>query len=141
HHTIEGTSERWTERDLYYFARLRKLIKTSMNQMSLELSSLNEEVVSLNRALDSYAYTVSHDVKNPLSAINLSVQMLLQRPDMPLDLRNRMLQNMKSANDIIGELLVAIHWSSKIKSLTFKIELIDVRTWMDKITTFFKMHN
>jgi len=139
HHTIEGTSERWTERDLYYFSRLRKLIKTSMNQMSLELSSLNEEVVSLNRALDSYAYTVSHDVKNPLSAINLSVQMLLQRPDMPLDLRNRMLQNMKSAVDIIGELLVAIHLFSKIKSFSYQTELVDVSSSIDQITTFCKM--
>lgn len=139
HHTIVGTSEQWSGRDLYFLTRLRKLIKTSMNQMSAEISSLNDEVVRLNKALDAYAYTVSHDVKNPLSAINLSVQLLKQRPDMPAELREKMLHNMKDAVDLISELLVAIHMFSKIKSFNYQTELVDLKGSIDQITTFCKM--
>ena len=50
-----------------------------------------------------------------------------------------MLQNMKSAVDIIGELLVAIHLFSKIKSFSYQTELVDVSSSIDQITTFCKM--
>lgn len=136
HHTIHSSSLVWTEAELFFFGRLRRLIKESINQKSIEISNLNEEVHNLNKALDAYAYTVSHDVKNPLSAINLSVQMMLQKPDMPKEVKDRMLLNMKQAVDLISDLLVAIHDFSKIKSFSYQTELLDIKPSILQVIDF-----
>lgn len=131
-----GTSEPWGEDEIYFIKRLRELILQSANNFSQEIDKLNKEVGDLNRALDNYANTVSHDLKNPLSAINLSTQMLLQRPDMKEELRNRMLKNTKDAVEVIGELLRSVHEFSKVKSYEYKMEPVYVDEFLSQIVEF-----
>jgi len=52
-----------------------------VRERALELEQANAELDELNEELDSYARVVSHDLKSPLSAINLAAVLL--RDEMP----------------------------------------------------------
>ncbi|WP_156309174.1 ATP-binding protein [Sphingobacterium endophyticum] len=136
HQKTVGTSEVWQEDELYFIKRLREIIIQSNKNFAQEIDKLNKEVGNLNRALDNYANTVSHDLKNPLSAINLSTQLLLQRPNMKEELRNKMLKNTKDAVDVIGELLRSVHEFSKIKDYEYKFEPVYVDEFLAQIVNF-----
>lgn len=136
HQRILGTSASWEENELFFIKRLGDIILQSAKNFSQELDKLNKEVGNLNRALDNYANTVSHDLKNPLSAINLSTQMILQRPDMKEDLRQKMLINTKEAVDVISELLKSIHDFSKVKDFEYQMEAVYVDEFIQQIVNF-----
>lgn len=139
HQTTFGTSEEWEEDELYFFHRLRELIINSEETMAAEITNLNQEVSNLNKALDDYANMVSHDLKNPLSAINLSTQMLLQRPEMAMEMRNKMLKNTKDAVVIINDMLSRIHEFSKVKEYDYKFEPVYVDEFLPQLVEFCKL--
>ncbi len=136
HQKTVGTCEPWQDNEVYFIKRLRNLIIQSSKNFSQEIDKLNKEVVDLNRALDNYAHTVSHDLKNPLSAINLSTQMLLQRPEMKNDLKLKMLKNTTEAVEVISELLKSIHDFSKVKDYQYRMEPVYVDEFLKQIVNF-----
>lgn len=136
HQTTVGICDPWLDNEIYFIKRLRNLIIQSNKNFSQEIVKLNKEVIDLNRALDNYAHTVSHDLKNPLSAINLSTQMLLQRPEMTNDLKLKMLKNTKEAVEVISELLKSIHDFSKVKDYQYRMEPVYVEDFLKQIVNF-----
>ncbi len=136
HQTTVGICDPWRDNEIYFIKRLRNLIIQSNKNFSQEIVKLNKEVIDLNRALDNYAHTVSHDLKNPLSAINLSTQMLLQRPEMTNDLKLKMLKNTKEAVEVISELLKSIHDFSKVKDYQYSMEPVYVEEFLKQIVNF-----
>jgi len=139
HQTTYHASEKWTEMEFFFFKRLREIVLVSFRMLAEEIHKLNLEVLNLNTALDNYANTVSHDLKNPLSAINLSVQMMMQKPDMSEELKMKMLKNTKEAVSIINEMLRSIHEFSKVKGYDYKMESVYTQDFIPQIVDFSKL--
>lgn len=139
HQTTYKRSTKWTKNEMFFFERLRNIITDSFKRLAQEISLLNNEVFNLNKALDDYANTVSHDIKNPLSAINLSTQMMMQKLDMNEDLRHKMLKNTKDAVKVITDMLTSIHEFSKVKGYDYKMEPVYPVEFIPQIVEFSKI--
>jgi chemotaxis family two-component system sensor kinase Cph1 len=79
--TVRGTSLPWKTAEIEAVRDLRgvitdRLLRMLLLQRSQELMALNDELEKSNNELDSFAYSVSHDLKEPLRGINNYVHIL-----------------------------------------------------------------
>ncbi|TDS13126.1 ATP-binding protein [Sphingobacterium paludis] len=121
---VKGVSPAWTEIEIYFMKRIRQLIRESLLRKSEEIYSLNQELILLNNALDTYSYTVSHDLKNPLSVIKLSVQMLQMKRDITPELLAKLTVNIKDASELMESMLNKIYEFSKVKEFRYQPNVI-----------------
>jgi signal transduction histidine kinase len=87
----------------------------------------------MNNALDTYAYTISHDLKNPLSAIKVSTEFLQYRQDVKPELLKKMSSNILDSVHIILNMLDKIHQFSKASSFNFEKEIVETENFVDEI--------
>lgn len=76
--TVMETSASWTNEELQSVMRLKGEIMYSINQKASEIRILNERLKQAYEELDTFSFTISHDLKNPLTTIK-SYSQLLQR--------------------------------------------------------------
>ncbi|NCD70577.1 ATP-binding protein [Mucilaginibacter agri] len=74
--TVSGTSKNWSNEEIKSAARLREEITYAINQKAGEIRALNEKLKLAYEELDTFSYTISHDLKNPLSTIKSYSQIL-----------------------------------------------------------------
>ena len=74
--TVSGTAESWSAEEIKSAIRLKEEITYTINQKAGAIRLLNEKLRSAYEELDTFSYTISHDLKNPLSAIKSYAQLL-----------------------------------------------------------------
>ncbi|MGI4020650.1 MAG: ATP-binding protein [Janthinobacterium lividum] len=74
--TVEQTATPWKNEDLNSALQLREEVNFAINRKATELRLLNEKLKQAYDELDSFSYTLSHDLKNPLSSIKSYSQLL-----------------------------------------------------------------
>lgn len=107
--TVKGTSFMWNDKDIYLIRRIRTLIVESALLKSEQIQKLNNELLEANNELENYAHTISHDLKNPLSVLKLSAQVLRSKPFTdPIFIEkhlNHILDSVSSMEDMIKSIL------------------------------------
>ncbi|WP_166333246.1 GAF domain-containing sensor histidine kinase [Sphingobacterium chungjuense] len=76
---VLDTAKSWDTNDLYFAQHLRNLLHDTMLAKSEEKDRINQKLISLNNELEMLTFTLSHDLKNPLSVVKLSSQMLTRK--------------------------------------------------------------
>lgn len=66
---VSGTSENWSLTEKNAVKRLKEEITYSINEKAGVIKSMNERLKSAYEELDTFSYTVSHDLKSPIAAI------------------------------------------------------------------------
>lgn len=74
---IKGNSKRWNSRDVSSVQAVRDVILETSHKQYNAIKSLNNELRKVNEELDSFSYTISHDLGTPLTVMKLNAQMLL----------------------------------------------------------------
>jgi PAS domain S-box-containing protein len=67
----------------------RKHAEEAMNRMNRELKSQAAKLEAINKELEAYSYTVSHDLRNPLLGIHGYCRKILERHSANLDEQGR----------------------------------------------------
>ncbi len=71
-----------------------------------KVESINEDLISANKELDAFTYSVSHDLRAPLRGVNGFAKMLLEEYGAKLDAEgNRLLNNIMSSAKKMGQLI------------------------------------
>lgn len=131
---VHDTAVRWNDNDRLFMRRLRKLIRESMLRKSDEVKQLNERLILLNNSLDTYAYTITHDLKNPLSVVKLSSQLLGRRKDsITPDQIQRLADNILESVQLMEGLMSKVLEFSRAKIYEYHPECIDVVTTIEQI--------
>jgi chemotaxis family two-component system sensor kinase Cph1 len=73
---VSGKSEVWLDEEIKSVARLRAEVTYAINQKAGAIRMLNERLKQAYEELDTFSFTISHDLKNPLSTIKGYAQML-----------------------------------------------------------------
>ncbi len=74
--TVSGTSIYWSNEEIKSASRLREEITYAINQKAGAIRQLNEKLKLAYEELDTFSFTISHDLKNPLSTIKSYSQIL-----------------------------------------------------------------
>jgi chemotaxis family two-component system sensor kinase Cph1 len=79
---VSGKSEPWGDEEIKSVTRLRTEASYAINQKAGAIRTLNERLKQAYEELDTFSYTISHDLKNPLSTIKGYAQALSRDPNL-----------------------------------------------------------
>ncbi len=74
--TVSGKSAPWRGAEIKAAMRLKEEITYAINQKASAIRLLNEKLKQAYEELDTFSFTISHDLKNPLSVIKSYSQLL-----------------------------------------------------------------
>jgi chemotaxis family two-component system sensor kinase Cph1 len=106
--TVSGTSKPWTNEEVKSVVRLRSEITYAINQKAGAIRLLNEKLKQAYEELDTFSFTVSHDLKNPISTIKSFTQILLRDKDtkpQAVKILERINNGADKMNNMINEVL------------------------------------
>lgn len=128
----KGISKPWKRRQRIAAENIHSLIlETSYSQYS-KIQELNKELKNLNEELDSFSYTISHDLGTPLTVMKLNAQMLLRGQK-----EEKAQKKIKAIIDEISgmeELMTNVLELSRAKKTDLQLESIETKNIITKIS-------
>lgn len=103
--TVINAAEPWDDRALYFVQSLNELLHEVVILKSKEHEKLNEELIILNNELETIAFTLSHDLKNPLSVVKIGAQVIYDNQDHQQKWSKTILDGVHNIEAIIDGLL------------------------------------
>ncbi|QJW88218.1 GAF domain-containing protein [Spirosoma taeanense] len=76
--TVRNTSESWAESEVSAVVKLREDVLQVVTRQANEIRLLNQRLQVAYEELDAFSYTVSHDLRTPLSSIRCYSEILLE---------------------------------------------------------------
>ncbi|MBE8714447.1 ATP-binding protein [Sphingobacterium hungaricum] len=131
--TVKGTAFPWSEKDIYIAESIRKIAVESALLKSEEIRSLNDELQELNYALDSYAYTISHDLKNPLSVLKLNAQMIIGRQELDPEFLKKRASLIVEGIDRMTDMISNILELSRSKSVEIELSIQEPKPIIEQL--------
>lgn len=105
---IVGKSEEWAAEEIKAIIHLKEEINESVLIKSAAIRELNKKLKIAYDELDAFSYTISHDLKNPLSAIRSYAQLLMRSKnvaDRDKDFATRIEDRSVKMTEMINEVL------------------------------------
>ncbi|WP_312557175.1 ATP-binding protein [Empedobacter brevis] len=129
---IKDKSFIWLEREKYVAKEVVKLIIETLHLQSFKIHSLYEQLKEINDELDSFSYTVSHDLRTPLSIMKLNCQML-QRSLREDQVKNDRLKSVIDEIDRMTQMMQDLLVLSKAKKSEIILSTIETKPIVEKI--------
>jgi len=112
---VKGKSAPWKDCEIDAARALRRSILEIVGRKAEELSKLNAELERSNVELDSFAYTTSHDLKEPLRGIHNYSHMLIESYGEQLDGEGQQkLQTLMRLTQRMESLIESLLYYSKV---------------------------
>lgn len=118
--TVFHSAIPWDDYDLTLLDGLRSLFSESLLYRNTESQKLNKELLALNNELEMLTYTISHDLKNPLSVLKMGLKYLEDScagmsPEHRLKWYQNLSQSVFHLEDIVNNTIeVSMYKSKKI---------------------------
>ena len=123
---VSGTSLPWAPEEIKSASHLKEELLYAINVKSNAIKILNENLKKAYEELDTFSYTVSHDLKSPITAIKVYTDMMHDMPGIPdnmLELINRVTGRINKMTDMVNEILNYTHKTG----LEIIFEMVDIR--------------
>ncbi len=129
--SLKGRSEKWATAELSNAYKLREEILLLIQEKTNQLKRLNDELKKAYEELDSFSYTISHDLKTPLATIYNFAELLLEE-DPNLD--NRLLTEKIKRNAERMQLMIKeVFRYTKLGREQISLQPIDMKTLLNQI--------
>ncbi|QZZ22981.1 GAF domain-containing protein [Leptothermofonsia sichuanensis E412] len=105
----------------------RQQAEEQVKQLNLDLQKRNAELSTINQELESFAYSVSHDLRAPLRSIDGFSQAILEDYYEQIDATGQdYLRRIRSATQRMGQLIDDLLALSRVTRSDLKQELVDL---------------
>lgn len=100
----------WSDQDIMFVESLRRIINEALVIKSKERLALNQKLQSMNNELEMFTFTLSHDLRNPLSILGMGLQFLKSSEnhistEKKLEWYRNLLDSVQSIEDIISNIV------------------------------------
>lgn len=105
---VNNTSDKWLPEEITSVLRIREIIVTYINKKANEIRLLNEKLQAAYEELDTFSYTISHDLRTPLTSIKTYAELMLKNKSIDEGGRkmlDRILNGAGKMNFLIKEIL------------------------------------
>lgn len=111
-------------------------LKDYRDHLEMLVQLRTRELEKINKELEAFSYSVSHDLRTPLRAIDGFSQILIEDYGDELDVQgNQYLERVRNAAQRMGKLIDDLLSLSHINRASFEPEVIDLSFMADKILT------
>ncbi|MCJ8209257.1 ATP-binding protein [Mucilaginibacter sp. RS28] len=130
---VAGTSVEWKPEDVKVAVALRDEVNHLISRKATELRVLNEKLRHAYAELDTFSYTISHDLKNPLTTIKSYSQLINSRFSLEPKVKDMVSRIAAGANKMQSMIDEVLQYSrvgqSKLETTT-----INMRELLDELT-------
>lgn len=134
HETVRGRSEAWSEIDHEVATELWRSVVEVELRRATRLADLNRALTRSNTDLDAFAYSVSHDLKEPLRGIANFATFLLEDNTGTLDEQSqRRLKTVRRLAARMDDLLNSLLHFSQLGHADLATEMVEVDGCLDEV--------
>jgi two-component system, chemotaxis family, sensor kinase Cph1 len=130
---IKGNSKRWNSRNVAALQAVRDLILETSHKNYNTIKRLNDELKKVNEELDSFSYTISHDLGTPLTVMKLNAQMLLKTLTDPSEKSRNKINSIIEEIDSMAEMMHDVLQLSRAKHSEIQLESLETYQTIEKI--------
>ena len=143
--TVKHTSARWSQEEITNVLRLREEVVYAINRQANEIRILNEKLKQAYEELDTFSFTISHDLRTPLSTIKNYSELLLESntslDDDAKRILNKIIGGADKLNFLIKEVLNYSHVGrAQMEYMTIEMQDLINELKTDSIVAF-NAHN
>ncbi|PTQ94920.1 light-regulated signal transduction histidine kinase (bacteriophytochrome) [Mucilaginibacter yixingensis] len=131
---VKHTSDRWSNEEVSAVVKIREEIIYAINRKANEIRLLNERLQLAYEELDTFSYTISHDLRTPLSSIKSYSEFLLQSNTSLDDNARRILGRVVNGADKMNLLIQEILNYTRVGRADVKYNKIDMAALLKEIT-------
>jgi light-regulated signal transduction histidine kinase (bacteriophytochrome) len=131
---IKGNSRRWSSRNEIAIQAVRDVILETSHKQYITIKRLNEQLKKVNEELDSFSYTISHDLGTPLTVMKLNAQMLLKSLSETSDKNKHKISSIIDEIDNMAEMMHDVLQLSRAKHSEIALEDLETQQTIEKIT-------
>jgi light-regulated signal transduction histidine kinase (bacteriophytochrome) len=131
---IKGNSKRWNSRNISAVQAVRDLILETSHKNYITIKKLNDELKKVNEELDSFSYTISHDLGTPLTVMKLNAQMLLKSLTDGSEKSKSKINSIIEEIDNMAEMMHDVLQLSRAKHSEIELESLETRRIIEKIS-------
>ena len=136
---VANSSELWSTEELSSAIDIREKIITAINLKASQIRLLNEQLKTAYEELDSFSYTVSHDLRSPLTAIKTYTEFLLRSNESIDENGRKILDRILAGADKMNFLIKEILKLSRVGRTDFERKDINMENLIEDIITELKM--
>lgn len=136
---IKGHSKRWNSRNIAAVQAVRDLILETSHKNYNAIKGLNDELKKVNEELDSFSYTISHDLGTPLTVMKLNAQMLLGNLVSDSEKNKNKINTIIEEIDNMAEMMHDVLQLSRAKHSEVQLESLKTAQTIQKISDNAKM--
>ncbi len=134
-HNCRATLHEWTEAELSLVEAIATQIGVALIQAEAyaNLEDLNQQLEALDRTRSNLIAITGHELRTPLSTIQVCLESLASEPDMPTELRQVMLQSALSDAERMRKLIQDFLTLSELESgrVKWHLEPLPLRECVD----------
>ncbi|HEX7869689.1 MAG TPA: HAMP domain-containing sensor histidine kinase, partial [Chryseobacterium sp.] len=136
---IRGNSKRWGSKNVIAVNLIRDLVLETSHKQYITIKKLNDQLKKVNEELDSFSYTISHDLGTPLTVMKLNAQMLLKSFGETSDKNKNKINSIIDEINSMAEMMQNVLQLSRAKHSEIQLENIETSPTIQKITENAKM--
>lgn len=130
---VKYTSERWSNKEVKTVIEIREEIMDSINRKANEIRLLNDRLQLAYDELDTFSYTISHDLRTPLSAIKSYSELLVATNKSLDDSAKKILGRVILGADKMNFLIKEILHYSRVGRADFEFSKINMQLLLQEI--------
>lgn len=128
---ISNKSDSWSKEELKSAEKVKQIVLETSLRKSKELKTLNEKLKEAYDELDTFSYTISHDLKTPLTVIKVNAQLAHRMTDDP-SIKDKM-QKIVSGTNEMTEMMDEILNLTKLNYSEVLFDTIEMKPLIKKI--------
>lgn len=130
---VKNTSQRWSNDEISAVIRVREQVIYAINRKANDIRMLNERLNLAYEELDAFSFTISHDLRTPLSSIKSYSELLLTNNKNLDDSARKVLDRIVKGTDKMNFLIQEILNYSRVGRAEIEFSPIDMTKLLNEI--------